>query len=124
MRSFLLILILLSGCISLLSYEQGTYFFCLAFKGSQAPAGRIVIAADVFNEKAQKEANKQKIATQDGTLSNKHTSSTQSLDLGTLAGTRKNKKDSFFDTKKLFQKDPTKLKSKPKEEYKINSFVP
>ena len=116
MRSFLLVLILLSGCISLLSYEQGTYFFCLTFKGSQAPAGRIVIAADVFKEKAQEDANKQKKVTQDGTLLDKQTSSNQSLDLGTLAGTRKNKNVSFFDTKKLFQKDPTKLKSKPKED--------
>ena len=116
MRSFLLVLILLSGCISLLSYEQGTYFFCLTFKGSQAPAGRIVIAADVFKEKAQEDANKQKKVTRDGTLLDKHTSSNQSLDLGTLAGTRKNKNVSFFDTKKLFQKDPTKLKSKPKED--------
>ena len=115
MRSFLLIVILLSGCISLLSYEQGTYFFCLTFKGSQAPAGRIVVAADVFNDKAR-EANKQKAATQDGTLSGKHTSSNESLDLGTLAGARKNKKVSFYDTKKLFQKDPTKLKPKPKKD--------
>ncbi len=116
MRSFLLVLILLSGCLSLFSYEQGTYFFCLTFKGSQAPAGRIVIAADVFNEKAQKDANEQKTVAQDGTLLDKNTSSTQSLDLGALAGTRKNKKVSFFDTKKLFQKGPTELKYKPKED--------
>ena len=116
MRSFLLVLILLSGCISLLSYEQGTYFFCLTFKGSHAPAGRIIIAADVFNEKAQEDENKQETATHDGALLDKQTSSTQSLDLGTLAGTRKNKNVSFFDTKKLFQKDPIKLKSKTKED--------
>ena len=116
MRSFLLVIFLLSECLSLFSYEQGTYFFCLTFKGSQAPAGRIVIAADVFNEKAQVDANEQKKVAHDGKLLDKHTSSTQSLDLGTLAGARKNKKIGFFDTKELFQKEPHKLKYKPKED--------
>ena len=123
-RSFLLILIMFSGCISLLSYEQGTYFFCLAFKGDQAPAGRIIIDANLFKEKSKEELNKQKIAAKDVSNSDEHSSSNKSLDLGALAETHKNKKVVFLDTSKLFQKDPSKSKTGLKEDQKLNSYVP
>ena len=122
-RSFLLILILFSGSISLLSYEQGTYFFCLA-KGDLAPAGRILIDANLFKEKTKEEVNKQKVAVKDDSNLDEHSSSIKSLDLGALAETHKNKKVVFFDTSKLFQKDPSKSKTGLKEDQKLNSYVP
>ena len=116
MRTFLLILALLTGYFSLFSYEQGTYFFCLTIKGSQAPAGRIPLAADLFKEKVQEVAIEQKIAAKVDSLSDEHTRPTQSLDLGALAETHISKKVDFFDTSKFFQKKPAKSKTKPKEE--------
>ena len=113
MRTFLLILALLTGYLSLFSYEQGTYFFCLASKDSQAPAGRIPLAADLFKEKAQGEAKEQKIAAKVDSHADEHTRPTQSLDLGALAKTHLNKKIEFFDTSKFFQKKPDKSKAKP-----------
>ena len=115
MRTFLLILALITGYLSLFSYEQGTYFFCLTSKGSQAPAGRIPLAADLFKEKAE-EAKEQKIAAKVDSHADEHTRPTQSLDLGALAETHVNKKVDFFDTSKLFQKVPDKSKTKPKED--------
>ena len=111
MRTFLLILTLLSGGLSLLAYEQGTYFFCLTFKGSQAPAGRIPLAAALFKDKALEDGNKQKITAKNGSIADERSNPTQSIDLGALAGERKNNKVEFFDTSKLFQKDPSKSKT-------------
>lgn len=116
MRTFLLILALLPWYLSLFSYEQGTYFFCLTSKSSQAPAGRIPLAADLFREKAQEEAKEQKIAAKVDSHADVHTRPNQSLDLGALAETHVNKKVDFFDTSKLFQKKPDKSKTKPKED--------
>ena len=113
MRTFLLILALLSAYLSLFSYEQGTYFFCLTSKGSKAPAGRIPIPEDLFKEKAQEEAIEQKIAAKVDSLADEHKRPTQSLDLGALAETHVNKKIEFFDTSKFFQKKPDKSKAKP-----------
>ena len=116
MRTFLLILALLTGYLSLFSYEQGTYFFCLTSKDSQAPAGRIPLAADLFKEKAHEEAKEQKIAAKVDSHADEHTRPTQSLDLGALAETHLNKKIEFFDTSKFFQKKPDISKIKPKED--------
>ena len=124
MRTFLLILAQFTGYLSLFSYEQGTYFFCLTSKGSQAPAGRIIIDANFFKEKTKEEVNKQKIAAKDVSNSDEHSSSNKSLDLGALAETHKNKKVVFFDTNKLFKKDPSKSKTGLKEDQKLNSYVP
>ena len=123
-RSILLILIMFSGCISLLSYEQGTYFFCLAHKGDLAPAGRILVDANLFKEKTKEEVNKQKIAVKDKANLDEHSGSIKSLDLGALAETHKNKKVVFFDTSKLFKEDPSKSKTGLKEDQKLNSYVP